>query len=82
IPNFIGGAIPQPFNDREYYCMTVMTLFKPWRSPADLKDLDSSWDQIFTEHKFTDRQQELIRNFNIRYECNDARDDHYATMRK
>ncbi|KAJ7122696.1 hypothetical protein C8R43DRAFT_1090749 [Mycena crocata] len=83
IPNFIGGAVPRSDKgDREYYCMTVMTLFKPWRTPADLKDRDSNWDQIFHEHTFTSRQQELIRNFNIRYECNDARDDHYAIMRR
>ncbi|KAJ7784229.1 hypothetical protein B0H16DRAFT_1273780, partial [Mycena metata] len=32
IPNFIGGAIPRADKgDREYYCMTIMTLFKPWR---------------------------------------------------
>ncbi|KAJ7860180.1 hypothetical protein B0H13DRAFT_1639635, partial [Mycena leptocephala] len=83
IPNFMGGAVPwADKGDREYYCMTVMTLFKPWRSPADLKDNESTWDQIFYEHSFTDRQKQLIRNLNIRYECNDARDDHYAIMRK
>ncbi|KAJ7914030.1 hypothetical protein B0H13DRAFT_1519483, partial [Mycena leptocephala] len=32
IPNFIGGAIPRADKgDREYYCMSIMTLFKPWR---------------------------------------------------
>ncbi|KAJ7801457.1 hypothetical protein B0H14DRAFT_2240915, partial [Mycena olivaceomarginata] len=68
--------------DREYYCMALMTLFKPWRTPADLKDEESTWDQTFHEYTFTDRQSELIRNFNIRYECNDARDDYYAIMRR
>ncbi|KAJ6623682.1 hypothetical protein B0H10DRAFT_1786022 [Mycena sp. CBHHK59/15] len=83
IPNFMGGAIPRADKgDREYYCMTILTLFKPWRTPADLNDNDSKWDQIFHKHVFTSRQQELIRNFNIRYECNDARNDHYAIMRK
>ncbi|KAJ7828416.1 hypothetical protein B0H13DRAFT_2437799, partial [Mycena leptocephala] len=83
IPNFIGGAVPRADKgDREYYCMTIMTLFKPWRTPADLKDNESTWDQIFHEYTFTDRQTDLIHNFNIRYECNDARDDYYAIMRK
>jgi hypothetical protein len=83
IPNFIGGAIPRSDKgDREYYCMSIMTLFKPWRQPSDLKDNDSTWDQVFHEHTFTGRQKELIRNFNIRYECNDARDDHYNVMRR
>ncbi|KAJ7836436.1 hypothetical protein B0H13DRAFT_1652104 [Mycena leptocephala] len=76
IPNFMGGAVPRADKgDREYYCMTMMTLFKPWRTPEDLKDTESNWDQIFLEHTFTARQEELIRNFNLRYECNDARDD-------
>lgn len=48
----------------------------------DLKDENSTWDETFLDHKFTDRQKELLKNFNLRYECNDARDDHYNTMRK
>ncbi|KAJ7122510.1 hypothetical protein C8R43DRAFT_847118, partial [Mycena crocata] len=83
IPNFLGGAIPRADKgDREYYCVTMMTLFKAWRTPADLKDSLSSWDETFIEHEFTPREEELIGNFNIRYECNDARDDHYAIMKK
>ncbi|KAJ7163730.1 hypothetical protein C8R46DRAFT_875283, partial [Mycena filopes] len=83
IPNFLGGAIPRADKgDREYYCMTIMTLFKPWRTPSDLKDVFSTWDQTFLDHTFTSRQVQLISNFNIRYECNDARDDHFALMKK
>ncbi|KAJ6530256.1 hypothetical protein B0H19DRAFT_967915, partial [Mycena capillaripes] len=77
IPNFIGGSIPRSDKgDRAAYCMTMLTLFKPWRSPSDLKDNISTWDQAFKEHKFTERQSQLIKNFDVRYECNDARDDH------
>jgi hypothetical protein len=83
IPNFIGGAMPRADKgDRDYYCMTMLTMFVPWRQPSDLKDTVSTWDQTFLEHKFTDRQLQLMRNFNIRYECNDARDDHYAQMKQ
>ncbi|KAJ7155809.1 hypothetical protein C8R46DRAFT_1295856, partial [Mycena filopes] len=83
IPNFIGGSVPRSDKgDRAAYCMTMLTLFKPWRSPADLKDSISTWDQAFKEHTFTERQNQLITNFDVRYECNDARDDHYAQMRK
>ncbi|KAJ7452796.1 hypothetical protein FB451DRAFT_992578, partial [Mycena latifolia] len=83
IPNFIGGALPRSDKgDRAAYCMTMLTLFKPWRSPADLKDSISTWDQAFKEHDFTPRQNQLMRNFNVRYECNDARDDHFAQMKK
>jgi hypothetical protein len=83
VPNFMGGAVPRSDKgDRDYYCVTMMTLFKPWRSPADLKDKLSTWDQVFREHIFRSREQEPIKNFNLRYECNDARDDHYAEMKR
>ncbi|KAJ7270165.1 hypothetical protein B0H12DRAFT_959400, partial [Mycena haematopus] len=83
IPNFIGGSIPRSDKgDRAAYCMTMLTLFKPWRSPTDLKDIVSTWDQVFKEHTFTKHQTQLMKNFDIRYECNDARDDHFAQMRK
>ncbi|KAJ7705903.1 hypothetical protein B0H16DRAFT_1271885, partial [Mycena metata] len=83
IPNFIGGAMPRADKgDRAYYCMTMLTMFKAWRSPGDLKDENATWDQTFREHAFTERQLELLSNFNVRYECNDARDDHYANLRK
>ncbi|KAJ7732512.1 hypothetical protein B0H16DRAFT_1328707, partial [Mycena metata] len=83
IPNFMGGAIPRSDRgDREYYCMTIMTIFKAWRAPSDLKDEESTWDQTFNEHVFTARQRELLGHFNLRFECNDARDDHYNTMKE
>ncbi|KAJ7709293.1 hypothetical protein B0H16DRAFT_1344639, partial [Mycena metata] len=83
IPNFIGGALPRSDRgDRSYYCLTMLTLFKPWRSPGDLKDIADSWEYSFRSHQFTERQISLMQNFNVRYECNDARDDHFAQMRK
>ncbi|KAJ7753767.1 hypothetical protein B0H16DRAFT_1316668, partial [Mycena metata] len=83
IPNFIGGALPRADKgDRNFYCLTMLTLFKPWRSPADLKDADSMWSQVFEDHIFTERQTQLMSNFNVRYECNDARDDHFAQMKR
>ncbi|KAJ7697466.1 hypothetical protein B0H17DRAFT_928472, partial [Mycena rosella] len=83
IPNFIGGALPRSDKgDRAAYCMTMLTLFKPWRSPMELKDSISTWDQVFRAHQFTPRQTQLMQNFNVRYECNDSRDDHFAQMKK
>jgi len=83
VPNFIGGSLPRrDHGDREYYCATMLTLFKPWRSGKDLKSEGYSWDETFTSHSFTSRQSELMDNFNIRYECNDARDDFSAQLKK
>jgi len=83
VPNFLGGSLPRrDRGDREYYCATMLVLFKPWRKLEDLKDKDHSWDEMFTSHVFTERQLELMRYFNIRYECNDARDDYSAQQKQ
>jgi hypothetical protein len=73
VPNFIGGSLPRrDCGDREYYCATMLTLFKPWRNGTDLKSEHYSWDETFMDHEFTPCQQQLMDHFNIRYECNDA----------
>src|SRR6202020_259932 len=71
VPNFVGGSLPRrDRGDREYYCATMMTLFKPWRSGKCLKDDNESWDESFVNYKFTPRQNQIMEHFNIRYECN------------
>jgi len=48
IPNFAGGSLPRcDRGDREYYCATMLMLFKPWRHGKNLKDDDQSWDEAF-----------------------------------
>ena len=47
-----------------------------------MKSADSTWDDTFHSHDFTSRQQELMRNFNLRYECVDAQDDYSAKLKK
>ncbi|KAF8234664.1 hypothetical protein L208DRAFT_1547674 [Tricholoma matsutake] len=83
IPNFIGSTIPRhDQGDHEYYCSTMLTLFKPWRSGLYLKDASDSWDESFMSHKFSAQQLEIMKNMNIQYECLDARDDFHAQMKK
>jgi hypothetical protein len=83
VPNFVGGSLPRrDFGDREYYCITMLTLFKPWRSGKDLKNEIDTWDETLTNHSFTTHQLKLMDNFNIRYECNDARDDFSTQLKK
>ncbi|KAF8870505.1 hypothetical protein BD779DRAFT_1429840, partial [Infundibulicybe gibba] len=82
VPNFVGPILPRPDQgDREYYCSVMLSLFKPWRSGEVLKAKEESWDTAFLEYKFTKRQEELMANFNLRYECLDAKDDFHAQMR-
>jgi hypothetical protein len=83
VPNFIGPSLPRrDQGDREYYCSTMLTFFKPWRTGNDLKTLNTTWDEEFNKYEFTAQQNQLMQNFNIRYECLDARDDYRAQMKK
>ncbi|KAL6304102.1 hypothetical protein BKA93DRAFT_733840, partial [Sparassis latifolia] len=67
VPNFVGGG------NREDYCMTMLTLFKPWQTGLELKvNSDVTWDDSFNQYEFTERQHELLKFFNLRYECNYA----------
>jgi hypothetical protein len=83
-PNFLGGSLPRcDQGDREYYCLTMLTLFKPWWSGKYLKPtVDYTWDETFNKHNFTSKQQELMRNFSLHCECMDARDDYSVKLKK
>ena len=59
----------------------MLTLFCPWSTGLDLRASDISWGESYKSFEFTTRQVEIMKFMNIRYECNDARDD-YATIRK
>ena len=60
----------------------MLALYKPWRSGKELRDEQQSWDDAFFKHKFSLRQSEIMKYFNVRYECLDARDDFAAQMKK
>lgn len=41
VPMFLGGPLPRhDRGNREDYCMTMLTLFKPWRTRLDLKGVN------------------------------------------
>ena len=81
--NFIGGPLPQcDQGDFEYYCRTMLTLFKPWRDGLDLKDIHQSWAKAFVKYKFKPKDRKVMDNFNLRYECLDERDDYHAILKR
>jgi hypothetical protein len=48
VPNIVGANLPRcDKGDREYYCRTMLVLFKPWRQGTDLKAADQLWEEIF-----------------------------------
>lgn len=82
VPNFLGGALPRrDKGDAEMYAATMLTLFKPWRTGMDLKPETQNWSEAIHYHKFSDKFNQLMDNFNLRYECADARDDFAAQRR-
>jgi len=84
VPNFLGATLPRSDKgDREYYSCTMLTLFKPWRKGSDLKSTrDCSWDDAYNAYDFAESDVLLMKNFNIRYECMDERDDYRAQLKK
>ena len=83
VPNFAGQTRPRrDQGDREFYCTTMLTLFKFWRTGTNFKTKETSWDEAFTAHIFSKRQEEIMKNFNIRYECLDQRDDFFSELKK
>ncbi len=79
VPNFLGGSLPRrDAGDIDNYAATMLTLFKPWRSGIDLKPETQMWTEVFQSFIFSDRYLHLMDNFNLRYECSDARDDFVA----
>ncbi|EAU83563.2 hypothetical protein CC1G_04819 [Coprinopsis cinerea okayama7 len=84
VPNFIGPPLPRISNDgkecEDYYC-AMLTFFKPWRSGLELRGSDQTWKEAFEGHSFSERQRQIMRNFNVRFECYDARDDFHAQRR-
>jgi hypothetical protein len=83
VPNIVGGALPRhDAGSREYYCCTMLTLFCPWRNASCVKQPSESWESAFHVYPFSTRQKQLMRNFNLRYECLDARDDFQAQLKK
>ncbi|KAF8230991.1 hypothetical protein L208DRAFT_1279233 [Tricholoma matsutake] len=55
VPNFVGQTLSRcDHGDREFYCTTMLALFKPWQTDSTLKAKDASWDEAFVAHTFTD----------------------------
>ena len=39
--------------DRKYYCITMLTVFKPWRHGNDLRKDEETWDGGFNRFSFS-----------------------------
>ncbi|KAJ3513183.1 hypothetical protein NMY22_g15115 [Coprinellus aureogranulatus] len=83
IPNFIGGTLPRKDSgDVEQYYLTMLTLFKPWRAYRDLLNNHTSWKNSFDGYAFSPKHIRYMKNFNLKYECLDERDDYHAVLKQ
>lgn len=83
VPVPIGPSIPRRDQPEIYerYCRLMLILFKPWRSPADLRAGDNCWSVSFEEFLGTMsvEHRNVIENMQVLHECRDSRDDHMQT---
>ncbi|KIJ22997.1 hypothetical protein M422DRAFT_86308, partial [Sphaerobolus stellatus SS14] len=83
VPNFLGGVLPRrDQRNKSFYCQSMLVLFKPWRNAANLKAAQHSWEDAYTSHTFSKKDNKTKNHFQIRYECNDARDDFNASRKQ
>ena len=76
ISNFIRETLPRKDKgNHEEYSRTMLTLFKSWTDPLSLNLLDQTWIHAFSKHNFSDRHQQIMGRFHVRYECNNTRDN-------
>ncbi len=60
VPNLVGETLPRKDKgDKEDYCATMLTLFRPWRSGLDLKQQGESWEDAFQKHRIYRRSASI-----------------------
>ena len=79
IPVVLGNKMPRPDRndeERQLWARTVLALFQPWRTPADLKEFDEDWIEAYDrqKHCIPPEHMTIIHNMNVLSECRDARD--------
>ncbi|PPQ81034.1 hypothetical protein CVT26_002879 [Gymnopilus dilepis] len=81
VPVLLGPKIPNrdwSAELLELWSRDVLTLFKPWRSPGDLKTSQESWTQAFETFRtsLNPLHTKILKNMSVLTECNEARDRH------
>ena len=77
IPVLLGDRLPRPDrsdDEREQWARAVLTLFKPWRHPSDLKDHSDTWYDAYVQYApaIAPEHMSIIHNMNVLSECKDA----------
>ncbi|CAF3961018.1 unnamed protein product [Rotaria sp. Silwood1] len=80
VPILYGPQIPRRDRDdtRERYSRALLTLFVPWRTVADLCDVNQTWEDAFKsrQHLISIHSWKIIENIQLLHECKKDRDEH------
>src|SRR6202000_2441306 len=89
-----SGAVPVPVSKRslprrdredtyEQYCRVMLILFKPWKTPHDLRTMDDDWCTTFSAFRMSAplRVLKIIDNIQLTHECRDSKDELYSKRR-
>ena len=88
IPVMIGPALPKRNSEKEraQYCRAMLLLFKPWRTAADLKPEQETWESVFDSFKESAECDieicQILNNMQILHECKESRDTHMKNRNK
>ncbi len=79
VPVILGRRIARSDrsdDERESWARTILILFLPWRTAADLKEPEESWLDSYTRHErhIPRQHRTIISNMNVLNQCRDARD--------
>ncbi|RPD53752.1 hypothetical protein L226DRAFT_438064, partial [Lentinus tigrinus ALCF2SS1-7] len=79
IPVILNNRLPRDdcsAEEQEVRARTLLTLFVPWRSPADLKYPHETWTEAYQRHAphINPLHRSIIDNMTVLSECKDARD--------
>ncbi len=79
VPVILGRRIARSDRsdeEREDWARTILVLFLPWRTAADLKEPDELWIDSYTRHErhIPRQHRTIIANMNVLNQCRDARD--------
>ena len=76
VPGILSPALPRPDRgdeEHEKWCRSMLLIFKPWRTPEDLRGAHATWRLAFDNHKFSELAKTVMCNMNVEHECQDAK---------
>ncbi|RDX53627.1 hypothetical protein OH76DRAFT_1315173, partial [Lentinus brumalis] len=79
IPVVLSKRLPRPDRmpeEKELWARAIVTLFVPWRTPADLKLPEETWTEAYERFlpRIASQHRNIIHNMSVLSECKDARD--------